>query len=457
MRLFQPLLSSLFCLSLLAQEPVAAPAVTEVPSFLATPIRVDLDALFATAERATPRVPPGVETWNNLAGPALGGGAYRFDLYRDPLAFNLNGNRLAVHTTVNYWLEVGVRMKGWVKGMGSCGLPPESYRRARLGLVAELALTPDWGIDLRLTPEDPLQMDSCQVTLLGVDITGKVLAVMKDSLFKAARGMEQQLRDSTLLRQKVANAWLQAQQPVELSPGVFMMLNPERVRMAPLRSEGKELIITPEIQVRPSISLGTAPQEPYRALPPLDLSPNPIQPGFRLRVAADLSYEQATAQLAKQLAGQRFQTDKGVFEVQSVAVRGEKGNAVLEIGLKGRVNGKLTLTGKPVFDPQTGTLRLDGLDYTLESKSWITSLGEWFYRSTLRKTLAEKCNFFMDHKFQDLRAQAQQGLNRSLTPELALSGTIDGFTLDQIQVLDDRFSLVALLNGQLQLAVKPSR
>jgi hypothetical protein len=414
-----------------------------------------MDALFATAERATPRVPPGVETWNNLGGPALGGGAYRFNLYRDPLQFTLNGNRLAVHTTVNYWLEVGVRMNGWIKGMGHCGVAPESYRRARLGLAAEVALTPDWGLDLKLTPEDPLQMDSCQVTLLGVDITGKVLAAMKDSLLKAAKSMEQQLRDSTLLRQKVAGAWLQAQQPVALSPGVFLMLNPERVRLAPWRSEGKDLVITPEIQVRPTLTLAaSAPQQPVRPQPPLDLSPNPIQPGFRLRVAADLSYDQATAQLAKQMTGQRFQTDKGVFEVQSVAVRGAAGNAVLEIGLKGRVNGKLTLAGRPVFDPQTGTLRLDGLDYTLESKSWITHIGEWIYRSTLRKTLAEKCNFFMDKSFQDLRSQAQQGLNRNLTPDLALSGTLDGFTLDQIQVLDDRFSLVAQLNGQLQLAVK---
>ena len=454
MRLVQPLLPSLFCLSLLAQQPVAGPPAADAASSVATPIHIDMGALFAAAEKATPKVPPGVETWNNLGGPALGGGAYRFNLYRDPLVFTLNDNRLEVHTTVNYWLQMGVRMQGWIKGLGSCGLAPENYRRAQLGLMAEVALTPEWGLDLKLTPEEPVRLDSCQVTLLGVDITGKVLAAMKDSLVKAAKGMEQQLRDSSLLRQKVANAWLQAQQPVPLSPGVFLLLNPERVRLAPWHSEGKDLIITPEIQVRPTLSLGTAPQQAYRPLPPLDLSPNPILPGFRLRVAADLSYEQATAQLAKQMNGQRFQTDKGVFEVENVSVRGSAGNAVLELELKGRVNGKLTLTGKPALDPQTGTLRLEGLDYTLESKSWITRLGEWMYRSTLRKTLAEKCNFFMDQRFQDLRAQAQQGLNRDLTPELTLSGTVDSFTLDQIQVLDDRFSLVALLNGQLQLAVK---
>jgi hypothetical protein len=249
----------------------------------------------------------------------------------------------------------------------------------------------------------------------------------------------------------VENAWLQAQQPLELAPGVFVQMNPEKVRLAPLHSSGKELLVTPEIQVRPALSLGAPGPVAYRPLPPLELSSDPVPPGFRLRVVTDLSFEQATAQLDKQMTGQHFHTDKGDFDVTSVAVRGAGGLAVLEVGLKGRVTGKLTLTGQPVFDPELGTLRLDNLDYTLESKSWITRLGEWIYRSTLRKTLADKCNFFMDKNFQDLKARAGQGLNRSLAPGLNLSGSLDGFTLEQVQVLDDRFSLVALLNGQVQL------
>jgi len=448
----RPLLFALAALPLLT----AAPAADSPPSFIAAPVSVDLAQLFAAAERATPRVPPGVETWTNLPGPALGGATYRFNLYRDPLEIVLSGNRLQVHTTVNYWLQVGLRMQGWVKGVASCGLAPESFRRARLGLRADVGLNPDWSLDLRITPEEPQQLDPCQVTWVGYDITGKVLAGMKDALLKAAQGMERQLRDDGLLRPKVENAWLQAQQPVELSPGVHLLLNPERVRLAPWRSEGNALTITPEIQVRPSISLGKPPLEPYRPLPPLDLSPTAIEPGFRLRVEANLGYDQATAQLTRQMVGQRFETDKGAFEVQSVAVRGRAGSVLLELGLKGRVDGKLTLAGQPRFDPESGTVRLDGLDYTLESSSWLTRLGVWLYRGSLRQTLSEKCSWFMDQSFQDLRAQAQAGLNRDLGPGVALSGTIDGFALDQIQVLDDRLSLVALLDGRLQIALKPA-
>jgi hypothetical protein len=435
---------------------LSAPPPTEsAPSFIAAPVVVDLTQLFALAERTTPKVPPGVETWINLPGPALGGATYRYNLYRDPLNIALAGNRVQVNTTVNYWVQVGLRMKGWVKGVASCGVAPESYRRARLGLQAEVGLTPDWNVDLRITPQDPQQVDPCQVTLLGYDITNKVLAGMKDSLVKAAQGMERQLRETSVLRKKVENAWLQAQQPMELSPGVHLLLNPERVRLAPLHSEGMVLTITPEIQVRPSLTLGATAPQPVRPLPPLDLAPTSIQPGFRLRIETSLGFEQATAQLAKQMLGRRFETDKGAFEVQSVALRGKGGSLLLELGLKGRLTGKLTLTGQPRFDPESGTIRLDGLDYTMESSSWLTRLGLWLYRDSLRQTLNNKCSLLMDKSFQDLRAQAQAGLNRDLSPELAMTGTISGFTLDQIQVLDDRLNLVALLDGQMRIALKP--
>lgn len=448
---YRPLLLTLGALALPAQSlPPEAP-----PSLIAAPVRIDLGPVYAAIERAAPKVPPGVEAWINLPGPALGGGTYRYNLYRDPLQFYLAGNRLQVRTTVNYWLQVGVRMKGWIRGVAACGVAPESYRRALLGLQTELGLTPDWGLNLRIVPEEPVRLDPCQVTAVGFDITDRVLAGMKDSLLKATQGIEQQLRDPALLRPRVEKVWLQAQQPLELSPGVFLALNPERVRLAPWHSDGQTLVLTPEFQVRPTLTLGAPPAQPSRPLPALDPGPASIQPGFRVRVQAELTYQDASAELARRLAGQRFETDKGVFEVQSVAVRGRNGKIVLELDLKGRVVGRLTLAGTPRFDPQAGALRLDDLDYTLESRSWITRMGEWLYRSTLRRTLRDKCSGLLDQRFQDLKAQTQQGLNRDLAPGVAMAGTLGGLALEQIQVLDDRLSLGALLDGQVRIDLKP--
>ncbi len=450
LRSFLPLT---LCAALIAQAPPPSPATDPGPSLITVPIHIDLAQMFTTVEQAAPRVPPGVETWTPLPGKA--GTVFRFNLYRDPLNFRLNANRIQVRTTAYYWLEVGVKAASYIKGVGACGKGPEGFRRVLLGTRAELNITPTWGLELKALPDDPMPFAPCAITFLGYDITNQVVASMKDALCKATGAMEQQVRNSAMLRQKAEAIWAQAQQPIALSEGLWLSLNPERLRLAPWTSQGKVVTITPEIQARPAISLGPKPVVQTRPLPPLESATNGLQPGFKIRVDADLSFEHATAQLKKQLAGKRFDTDKGRFEVLDVSVSGKEGKALMEVSLKGRITGKLNLAGHLVYNKALGTLQFQDLDYTLESKSWITKFGEWLYRSTLKKTLQEKANLFMDKSLKDVRALAQQGLNRPLASGLSLAGTLTELKLGQPQVLADRFRLEAFLDGQVQVNVDP--
>jgi hypothetical protein len=428
-----------------------AQALDPGPSFITMPLRIDLAPVFASVEQTAPRVPPGVESWTPLT--TTPGAVYRFNLYRDPLIFRLNANRILVRTTAHYWLEVGVKAGSFIKGVGACGQGTEGFRRVLLGTRAELSLTPTWGLNLKAMPDDPAPLALCEVTFLGYDITDKVVAGMKENMLKATAAMEQQVRDSAMLRQKAEAVWTQAQQPIPLAEGVWLSLNPERIRLAPWSSQGKVLTLTPEIQARPAITLGPPPIVETRPLPPLEQAVNGLQPGFKIRVDTDLSFEQATAQLKRQIGGKRFDTEKGSFEVLDAVVHGKDGKAVLELTLKGRVTGKLNLAGRLVYNEGQGTLQLVDLDYTLESRNWITQFGEWLFRSTLKKTLQEKANWFMDKSLKDIRTLAQEGLNRPLAQGLNLAGNLTELKLGQPRVLSDRFRLDAFLEGQVSVEV----
>lgn len=451
------LYSALASLVLRAQEPplISPPAMAEPadpgPSRIALPIRVNLDTLFKDAERAVPVTPPGVNAWAVLPDSLDGSTLYRFNLYRDPLVGHLAGNRITVRTKVHYWMEVGLRMAGnWVKGVGSCGRGQEGFREAWLGAEAEVGFTPAWGLTLQVRPEDPVLLNRCEITFLKVDITPSVQSGMKDALVKAAGDMEMQVRASALLRDRATALWNQMQQPIELAHGMYLMANPELIRMAPMHSEGRTLIFTPEIQTRPSVVFGVSPAVEPRSLPPLDLASQGA-PGFHVRLALDLPFDSASEQLSQNVVGKVFDTDKGRFEIRSARVWGQAGQAYLEVEMKGRVDGRLTLAGRPLFDEATGQLVLRDLDYTLESQGWFTRLGVRLFRGSLRKTLAEKANFFLNQSLAEVRNQVQLGLNRDLASGMRLSGSLDGFRLSQPRILEDRFQVEALLDGQVQV------
>ncbi len=440
-------------LPLPAQAPAMAQEGDNPPSVLAFPIRIDLAAVFAEADRTAPRRPAGTGAWTRLAeGPK--DAAFRFDLVREPLRFSLRENTLLLRTEARYWLEVGAWMAGsWYQAVGSCGRGKEPLRRVLLTLRSEFGLTPDWGLHLRTWPEDPQALDPCLVTFLGYDITDRVVLGMKAEMVKALQGVERQVQESSALRQQAERIWKAAQEPIAIAPGIHLVLNPEQVRLAPWRSEGKVLVLTPELRARPVLTLGDRPGTGTLPLPRLETGVA-VAPGFHVRLDLDLPFQEATRQLQAQMVGRTFDTDKGSFSVLDAAVGGEGGRAILQVKVKGRIEGTLSLTGRPVFDETRGTLRLDELDYTLETRSWITRAGEWLLRSSLRRALQAQADWFLQRSFAEIRSQLEQNLNCDLLPGVALKGTLGALRLGQPRILQDRFRIEAQLEGQAGLEVR---
>ncbi|MFZ4512339.1 MAG: DUF4403 family protein [Geothrix sp.] len=450
MNLPRPLLSLLLALPLLAQAPPAAGMVEA--SYLALPIRVDLNPLLVQMEAQVPLSPPKIETWAEIKGKPRA--YFRFNLIREPLLVRMKDAQVSLLVTANYGMDVGVRTLGQhYTVVGSCGRSPEAPRRVLLELRTTLGLRPDWGVELSQTAFEVRPLSTCEITFLGFDITSQVAAGMHENLAEGTATLARLVRESALARQKAQEAWTLLSQPIELGRDLYLLFQPRRIRLAPLATQGRVLVITPEIETQPRLVMGAKPLVPAAALPALEPNASP-RSGFRLKVEADLSYAHASRQLAAELVGRTFDTDRGRFGITSVRVWGDQGRAFMDVGLEGRVTGKVTLSGRPVRDPLTHDLRFEDLDFTLESRSWLTRMGDWIYHSSLRKVLTEKAHFLLDQQFQGLRESVQAGLNRSLAPNLRLSGQLRELRMGEVGTGPEGFLSSAYLEGEVQLELK---
>ncbi|MCX6546795.1 MAG: DUF4403 family protein, partial [Acidobacteria bacterium] len=359
MNLPRPLLSLLLALPLLAQAPPAAGVVEA--SYLALPIRVDLNPLLAQMEAQVPLSPPKIETWAEIKGKPRA--YFRFNLIREPLLVRMKDAQVSLLVTANYGMDVGVRTLGQhYTVVGSCGRSPEAPRRVLLELRTTLGLRPDWGVELSQTAFEVRPLSACEITFLGFDITSQVAAGMHENLAEGTATLARLVRESALARQKAQEAWTLLSQPIELGRDLYLLFQPRRIRLAPLATQGRVLVITPEIETQPRLVMGAKPLVPAAALPALEPNASP-RSGFRLKVEADLSYAHASRQLAAELVGRTFDTDRGRFGITSVRVWGDQGRAFMDVGLEGRVTGKVTLSGRPVRDPLTHDLRFEDLDF----------------------------------------------------------------------------------------------
>ena len=421
-------------------------------STLALPIRVDLTPLLKQVEAQVPVSPPNIETWAEIKGKPRT--YFRYNLIREPLSVKVKDSQVSVRVVANFGMDVALRTIGnHFTVMGSCGRSPEPPRRVILDLKTGIDVRPAWGLDLRQTTFEVTPLNTCEVTFLGFDITDQVTAGMKENLRTGADTLAKLVRENAMARQKAQEAWAQFSQPIELGKDLYLVFQPRHIRLAPLVTQGRTLIITPEIEAQPRLVLGAKPVAETTPLPDLEVNASP-KSGFRLRVEADLSYAHASEQFRAQVVGKTFETEKGRFEITSARVWGDQGRAFLEIGLKGRITGKVTLSGKPLSDPATSSLRLSDLDFTLDSQSWLARMGDWIYHSDLRKLLTDKGHFLMDQQFQGLREAVQAGLNRQLAPNLQLSGALKSFRVAAVTTGPEGFKSQAYLEGEVQVDMK---
>ncbi|HJW08363.1 MAG TPA: DUF4403 family protein [Holophagaceae bacterium] len=437
-------------LRLTAQAP-GAPAESQAPSSLALPVRVDLDPIFKQVDAQAPLSPPNVETWAPIPGKPL---SYaRFNLIREPLSISLRDERLRVRTVCRYGLDLGLKGPGFIKTIGSCGRSPEVPRRVLVELRTELALTPQWFLELKNTKAEATLMDTCAITFLDFDISDQVSGGMQDALKVAAEQLGKQVRENSLVRDRAAEAWKLMQQPQELQKGVYLLMRPEKIRLGPFRTEGRTLVLSPEIQARPLVVVGQLPPLDQHPLPDLDPTP-PAAPGFRVDAETLLPYTQATLQMTEQMQGKKFDTGRGQVEIRTVALdAAPDGKVLVELDMAGAFDGVLTLVGQPAITPE-GLMQLEGLDFTLESQSRLMRFGSWLFHGKLKALLQEKVNQAAAQQFKDLQGMVQAALNRNLAPGMAISGSLKTLTVDSVETGAEALRLFAHLEGDAKLELK---
>jgi hypothetical protein len=437
------LLAPLLGLALSAQAPPA--------SSLALPVRVDLDPIFKQVEAQAPLSPPNVETWAPIPGKPL---AYaRYNLIREPLTITLRDDRLRVRTLCRYGLDLGLKGPGFIKAVGSCGRAPEQPRRVLVEVDTELVLTPRWSLELRNTKAEATLMDACAITFMDVDITDQVSGGMRDALKTAAEQLGKQVRENSLVRDRALEAWKLLQQPQELQKGVFLAMRPEAIRLGPFKTEGRTLVLSPEILARPLVVVGQLPPQDEKPLPDLDPAP-PAAPGFRVDAETLLPYAQATLQMTDMMQGKKFDTGKGDIEIRTVALdAAPEGKVLVELDMAGAFDGVVTLTGQPAITPE-GQLRLEGLDFTLESQSRLVRFGSWLFHGKLKALLQEKVNAAAAQQFKDLQGLMQGALNRPLAPGMAIVGSLRTLKVDRVETGSEALRLFAHLEGDARLEVR---
>ena len=432
-----------------AQPPAPAPT-TAAPAMAVVPVQVTyrLSALLPALDAAFP-VRDSLD--RAQCAQALGLLCHQYAYQRTPLQLTSQGSRVTLRTQLAYRARVALP----VAGLAGCGFAPEPPRRADVVVGLGLYWRRDWRIGTANTQVQANLIDPCRVTALNVDAV-PVLRTLVDAQLK---GVRQQV-DSALpavadLRPLADSLWRSFSEPIALDTlnTLWLVLNPEAVRVTPFAGDGPSIRTALVLYARPYVIGGTKPIVTVTPLPVLALGEAPT--GFVVPVTVEMPFEEVDRRFLELL---REETKGTGMIVNGVRVRAAGSDSVrIALDLDGQLRGTMTLAARLGWDQAAQELRLEGLDWSIESRGLMSrlksTLGAPLIGRALRKATGGG-KVPLGAQLDSVRTELFRTLNRPVALGTTLGANIAALRVEQVLATPRGFQVRARLTGDASVLIE---
>jgi hypothetical protein len=420
-------------------------------SLIEIPIELDLRPLFRAADQHLPREAGHWQGWRDWHGIQT-----RYRAWRGPLSLSLTGDLLQAQAHVRYWARARKHVIGGLDLTAGCGVD-EPPRQALIGLVARLGFAPDWTLRPTFRVLPPRFLDGCEVTVLGIDVSPVLGEVFEDRLREAlSRAMDDLHPRLAELQGQAVRLWAVLQDPMEISPGLWLTASPMGVALAPPLGRGDRLHTALGLALELRLDAGEPKAMAKRPLPPLQ----PFLPrgeGVRFDLGLALDYAALGDALGRQVTGQPIEVEGRQIQVQRVALGAKNGDLVVAAQLTGAAPGRLTIMARPSWDTAAGAVRLTDLGFVFDAEDPDQGLAADLFYERIRSVLDRAANDLLQARTGQIREGLETALARGLGQVLPAGATVTlsgvGLRELRIEVGDAGLRLAGSAGGDLRVSL----
>jgi hypothetical protein len=425
------------------------PLPPPVISVVNMPVELDLKPYFILAEKNVPTNYEGSEN-------PCEGIRYAYQFLRGP--FRISG----LKDNLSFSFEGKYKIKGSYCGKclnEICLLPTPAFscgylepmRTIDVGYVSKIKLMPDWRLSSQTSLVRLQPRDKCAVSFINIDITGKLMQVMKDELESAGKSVDSQFRAYDL-KPYVREVWnkLFEVQPVEKYG--YLSVNPVSFSISDLSMSGSKLNMILGLGCKPVFSSAFVQSVPV-SLP--DLSGPVKQHGFNVDADLLVNYDDLSRILNQQLAGAEWRIKKKKVIVNKIEINGlGRSKISMQLDFGGSKKGIVYLIGTPVFDSVKNTIHIPDLAFELKSRNVLLKTANWLLNDRLTSKIRTAAVFDMSRILQQYKGTINTQLNKQLTAAVRIYGSVDSMKVNALLTSPQSLFLRVHATGQLGIKMK---
>ena len=250
--------------------------------------------------------------------------------------------------------------------------------------------------------------------------------------------------------------------PIQKNPPIWLRANPTLVAVSPITIDADTIRF--QLGIKSVIESFLGNQPPPRRIfkmPPLTSMPDSLQ-RCKIYLNTAITYETASTIITERMIGKTINyQDKASIDVGLVGFYANGNFLVISIDFEAEVKrlfvlndtrGRVYLTGKPVYDPLQQVLRVDSLNYDLNSRNVLANTANWMLSDTFIEYLQDKLSFPMGKRIEKSQTDLQRVLKRlPIGKHVILNGQIATLTPLGIYLDTTEAQIHFLVEGEFQI------
>lgn len=357
---------------------------------------------------------------------------------------------------------------------GRVRIPPGIWRpfssTFTIHAITDVNLDEDWGTVAHTQPSFTWETTP-YIKVLGikVGVKGTAEKALTRELARLAPKIDSLIEKHVNFRQRVVQLWESLSEPVAIGkqPPVWLTIRPVEMYFSPGISRNDTLIFGLLMHAFVETIVGNKPEVPVLgALPPLYRLPDSLAAdpsrGFQVNLPVSITYDDARALLSKTMVGKAYEVKEQVaITVDEIKLYGHGPRLVARVDFKANVaktifgtRGRVFLTGTPVYDAASQTVRVDSFDYDVHSRNALAEAADWIFREDFLEQTRARLVFPLADDITAAKQRLEEALrDRPLGKNIILNGTIDELVPGDLYLVEDGINVDIYARGRLTVRV----
>ena len=355
-------------------------------------------------------------------------------------------------------LKVNVKYRYGIKKLGLDLRDIKEFNlNGNVTLLSDVHLT-NWIVSTKTKLEDINWNESPTINILGKNVPITYLINPAISIFrsKIEKKIDESIEKSMDFKPNVLDALEKICTPFEMNSNYqsWMRISPNELYTTDAKLIKENITLQMGLKCNMQTLVGNKPESRFDRnkiiLKPVAQMPNDVA----ANIVAVSTFEDASAILTKNFAGQVFGSDSKKVTVQKVNIWHKSGKMVIALDVLGSVNGTIYLTGFPQYNAETKEIFFDQLDYAIDTKSRLIQSANWLAQGLILKKIQKTCRYSITANIDEAKKSMLQYLNNySPMAGVFINGKIENIDFQKIQLTNKGILAFIKINGNVNVNV----